>query len=538
MDRKKALGLESIASVVILIAIVIVANLIAVRFFGRIDLTDGDVYSLSEFSKKTVRDLDNDVTVKAYFTSNLPAPYNFNARFIKDKLDDYKAYSKGKFHYEFIDPSETAELEEEAQKFRIQPAQINLIENDQVQIKKVYMGLALLYEDKQEVIPIIQQTNGLEYDLSSALLKLTRDEIVKVGFLTGHDEPDLYEKLAKLQQLLSQLYQVQAVDLSSGSEVPADLKTLVIVGPKKAFTNWEKFAIDQFIMRGGKIAFLMDKINTDISTGQAMPTNLELDDWLQTYGIKVNNDLIVDAQNRQITVSYRQGFFQIQNLVRYPYIPIVNHFSTENAIVKDLETVDFAFVSSIDSSATVGVTGVKFEPLLWSSQNSGSKTGMFNISPQQEFSPADFAPGNYILAGAYVGQFKSYFAGKPIPNAAEGDTSGLITPTMYDKPVVDQSVATRIVVVGDADFVQDQLQTNPANLIFFQNIVDWLTQDEGLITIRSREATDRQLEETSDGVKKFVKFGNILGIPALVAVIGLAHWSIRRSRKSKGVIIL
>ncbi len=513
-------------------------NLIAVNFFTRFDLTEGKIYSLSDFSKKTVANLENDITIKAFFTSDLPAPYSLNARLVKDQLDDYKAFSHGKFHYEYIDPSENEELEAETQKFRIQPAQINIIENDQVQIKKVYMGLAILYEDKQEVIPIIQNPSGLEYDITSALLKITTKDVMKVGFLTGHDEPDLFEALGRVQQLLSQMYQTVPVDLSTGEQVPEDLLTLIIAGPKKPFTDWEKFAIDQFIMRGGKLGLLLDKISTDISTGTATKMDLNLDDWLATYGIAVNDNLVVDAQNRQITISYRQGFFTVQNMVRYPYIPIVNKFNKDNAIVKDLENIDLAFVSTIDTAAAGQVENVTSQPIAWSSANSGLKTGGFNINPQQKLPATDFAPGNFVLGAAYSGSFKSYFSGKTVPNPAADDTTGAIRSQPYDRPIIESSPQNRIVVIGDADFIQDQLQTNASNLIFFQNIVDWLTQDEGLITIRSRDITDRPLEEISSGWKKFVKYINIFGMPVIVLFFGLGHLFMRGTRKKKGVVIL
>ncbi|OQY27061.1 MAG: hypothetical protein B6244_11700 [Candidatus Cloacimonetes bacterium 4572_55] len=538
MNKKVTLGLQSIFSVAIIFGIIVLINLISMQFFARLDLTENSIYSLSDFSKKKVAELDDDLTVKAFFTSNLPAPYSFNARFVKDQLGDYKAYSKGNFHYEFIDPSENKDLEAEAQKFGIQPAQINTIENDEVQIKKVYMGLAILYGDKQEVIPIIQSTSGLEYDITGAILKITTDEILRVGFLTGHDEPDLVEKLGKVEQLLSQFYQVMPVDLTTGEEVPEDVRTLIIAGPKKPFTDWEKFAIDQFIMRGGKIALLLDKIDTDISIGKAEKVDMSLDPWLATYGIKVNDDLVVDAQNRQITVSQRQGFMTIQRMIRYPFIPIVNEFDRENAIVKDLENVDFAFVSTIDTTVLSDSASVQFKPLAWSSPNSGKLTGQFNINPQRQFTPDEFTPGHFVLAAAYIGSFNSYFAGKSAPDPAEEDTTGTIQSKSYDKPIIEKSADNRIVVIGDADFIQDQLQTNVSNMIFFQNVVDWLTQDEGMITIRSRGTTDRPLDKVSDGKKGIVKSLNVLGMPILIIVIGVLNMFIRRSRKQKRVVVL
>lgn len=537
MDKKKTFGMNSIVSILIILGIIVMINLIAMQMFTRVDLTENDIYSLSEFSKKTVGNLDDDITIKAFFTSELPAPYSFNARFLKDQLDDYKTYSNGKLHYEFVDPAGDPELEKEAQGLRIQPVQFNVIENDEVQIKKGYMGLAILYGDKQEVLPVIQSTQALEYDITSAILKITRDEVIKVGFLTGHDEPDLFEDLDPLRQRLSQLYQVMPVDLSNGQTVPDDLKTLVIAGPQEPLSEWEKFAIDQFLMKGGRLALFLDKVNADITTSTASKLDLGLDEWLQTYGVRVHDNLVVDAQNRQITISYRQGPFTVQNMVRYPYIPIINNMNKDNPIVKDLENIDFAFVSTIDTTIAVDTTRVQFQPLAWTSPRSGVKTNNFNLDPRQQMRPEDYSPGHLAVAAAWLGSFDSYFAGKDVP-APEPDTT-LTTPIpAYTDPIIERSENTRIVAVGDADFIQQQLQTNPSNVVFFENVVDWLTQDEGLITIRSRNITDRPLDEVSDGKKRFIKFANIFGMPLLLTLVGVGHWFVRLNRKKKGVVLL
>jgi len=193
--------------------ILIVVNVIGVSLFARIDLTDDDVYSLSDASIQLVRELEDPLTFKAYFTDNLPAPYGTNRRFLKDKLDDYRAYGGNKVQYQFIDPAEE-EAEEDARRLRIPPVQIQVIERDNVQLQNAYMGLAIEYGGERETIPVVEDLSTLEYDITSAVRRLTRDELPVVGFLSGHGEPSVFQEMGTLRQALARNYDVRSITIS------------------------------------------------------------------------------------------------------------------------------------------------------------------------------------------------------------------------------------------------------------------------------------------------------------------------------------
>ena len=148
--------------------ILVVLNLIGLNVFFRIDLTDDRVYSLSEASIETVRSLEDPVTVRVFFTADLPAPYSSYRRFLRDKLDEYRAYGGNKFQYEFLDPGSDESLQQEAARYNIPPVQVQVIENDNLQIKNAYMGLVVEYAGKRETIPVIEDLSTLEYDLTSS----------------------------------------------------------------------------------------------------------------------------------------------------------------------------------------------------------------------------------------------------------------------------------------------------------------------------------------------------------------------------------
>ncbi|UCE20225.1 MAG: GldG family protein, partial [Gemmatimonadota bacterium] len=246
-DKTKSRGqfdINSATTLLLVAGIVVILNLFSLNVFRRLDLTEGHLFSLSKASKETVRNLDDKLVVKAYFSDDLPSPYNNQSRYLRDQLDEYKAYSKGKFQYEFIDPGSEEKLEREAQSYRIPPLQVNVVANDKIEIKQVYMGLVMLYEDKSEVMPVIKSVQGLEYDLTAAVKRITSEELMTVGFLTGHDEPEMTTDLNTVTGSLQRQYTLTQVDLSAGNTIPEEIAVLVVVSPQTPLSDWEKYAID------------------------------------------------------------------------------------------------------------------------------------------------------------------------------------------------------------------------------------------------------------------------------------------------------
>jgi len=527
MNAKK-FSFYGLGTALLIAGIVVLANIVSANLFGRADLTDGNIYSLSGASKDIVGKLQDDFLVKAYFSKNLPAPYNANAKYVQDQLAEYRAFGKGRFKYQFVDPGDDAKLEEEAQKYRIPAVQVQVVEQDQFQAKKAYMGLVFLYQDKQEVLPVVDNTAGLEYEITSNLKKLTSGttELPAVGFLTGHGEPAM-EQLQTVSQVFQKQYRMQPVSLANGQPVPPNVQILIIASPRQDFAAWDRYAVDQFIMRGGKTAFLLDKVNVNLQYQQAQPVRWTMDEWLANYGFKIGDNLVGDVQNSGVlTISQQEGFFRMMSQVQFPWIPSLRDFNRSNVMVKDLERVGLYFASTVDTSAARG-KGLKAEPLIMTSEKSVIQEGTYDVNPLKKWTLAEADRGTQVVAAVIQGQFTSAFKGQPVPAASD---SGMAPP---DLSAVrnDQSPETRLVVVGDGEFFEDQKGGGDRdNLLFFQNLVDWLAQDEALITIRSREVTDRPLKSVSEPTKRFVKYANMIGSPALVILLGLVVWQVRRRR--------
>ena len=488
-------------------AILVVINLIGLNIFGRLDLTDDRVYSLSKASKDLVRELEDPITITAFFTADLPAQLATSRRFLKDKLDDYRAYGGQNVEYQFVDPGEDEELRSEAGRLGIPPVQVRVVESDNMQLKNAYMGVAIEYENNRESIPVIQDLSRLEYDLTSAIRRLTREKKPVTGFWTEHGETDPAEDLRTLQENLSTNYEVRTVtetDLT-GSERP---DVLLIIAPTDTIPEPHLQVLDEYIMEGGRVGFLLNRIAGDLQAGQASELNIGLAPFLAEYGIVLSPNLVMDEEGAFVTVEQRQGFFNISQQIQYALFPIASRFNLENRMVNRLESLMFYYVSSVDTSAALP-SGVIREPLIYSSSQSGVQQGFFNLQPMQN--SAGLTEGPYVLAAAFTGEFPSVY------------TSGRT------------SESTRLVVVGDGDFINETLIPSGGNTVFGVNMVDWLMQEDALLSIRSKSIEPRTLRDVSDGIRPVIKYSNMLGPLLIVVLFGLFRW---RKRRGRQIIVL
>lgn len=506
----------------VLVALILL-NIVSIRLFGRLDVTEQGLFTLSDASKNMMQSLDDKVTVKAYVTEDLPSPYNNHRRAVLDMLNEFRAYSNGNLQYEFISPSGEA-AEQDAQKQGIAQAQVQVVKEDKFEVMRAYMGLIFLYEDKREVIPIVQNINSLEYDIAATIKRLVSRTRKKIGFLTGQGEAALTE-MGQAQQLVNKQYDVAAVDVSGGKAVPDDIAALMVVAPKQQFSDPVKFQIDQYVMRGGKVAFLLNKVDANLQQRVGQPLELRIEDLLESYGLRINADLVRDVQCASINIVQEQFGFQMQSQKPFPYLPMVSDFHKGNVVVKDLQGVILFFASSVDTTQLSG-KGLSAEVLMRSSKKSGKNSSpYFMLDPLQQWAEADFAEQGIPLGMVVSGRFTSAYTNKPVPV----DTSLGAIP--FSGKVLTSSPETRILLFGDGDFALDQYLGNRDNLTIMANIMDYMVDDAGLISIRSKEVTQPPLDQLSDGTKKLVKYGNLALPPALVLMFGLVRWRMRKARK-------
>ena len=486
-------------NVIIFAVIIVFINLISLSVFTRIDLSKGKIYSLSNASKTTVKNLEDRLIIKAYFSKNLPNQYADAKRYVEDILDEYQAYSKGNLRFEFIDPTDENELKVEAQKNMIQPVTMRVNENDQLVIREVYMGLTFLYQDKTDAIPFVQNTQGLEYDITSKIKKITSANMQKVAFF-GEDvapqnprfpQPGKYDTV---KQLIAESYELVPTTLE---EDLIGISTLVFAGIEESLAPEQLKVLDDYVMSGGNVIFFQDKITANLQEQKADLITSNIFDLLSSYGIEIKDNLVVDANCGQIQVQRRQGIFNMNTPVNYPFLPIISNINKNNMIVKNIDLMQAIFVSEIDTLSSK----MAFEPLFYSSDNSETAQMPnldigFNQYYQKDLRTM-FLGGNKVIAGIFSGKIISYFS----------------------KDKFQETSNSEIIYVADSDFIINGGGAgSQGNLDFFINAVDYLSGQSSLIEIRSRETVYKPLKEISTSAQKILKNINIL-LPALLLIL-------------------
>lgn len=501
--KKTDLGI----TLLIIIGILAVLNFLSYQIFIRWDLTENKVYSISKASKKTVSELDDIVNIKAYFSESLPSQVLSIKQEVADVLEEYRAFSNGKIKVEFIDPGDDETLQQELMMIGIPQLTFEVYEKDKMQLVNGYMGIAISFSDQVEVIPAVKQnTSDLEYQITTAIKKVTSDEIATVGFLTSHSTAGVDSEITAAYSELGELYTLRNVELAEEEpEIFLDIDTLVIIGPKSEFNEAQLKAINSFLVRGGSLLVLFDGVN--IEQGLLATKNTTgLEGLLNKYGIKINQDLVADTRNG--IASFTQGFITFSS--NYPFWPKVTQdgFNKDNSAVANLETVIFPWVSSIEIDnekiPAENVTYLAFTtPKAWSVKDN------FNVAPNSAGTPQG-TQKSFNLAAAINGNFKNPYFEK---GGGEGEYFN-----------------SQIIAVGDSEFIRDGfLRNSPDNLTLFQNLVDSLSFDEDLINIRSKGVSSRPFgKELSDSAIAGIRYLNVLGLTIVIIAFGMIRYFLRR----------
>lgn len=495
-------------TVAIVIGIIIVINFFSYQIFHRFDLTQNKEFSISKVSKKTVGELKDIVLIKAYFSKNLPSQYLNVRQEVGDILDEYQNYSNGNIRVEFIDPADNADMEQELYMLGIPSLQFNVLEKDKYQMVKGYMGMAISFGDKKEAIPVIQDTNSLEYQITTAIKKVTSKQAAKIGIISGYGCASAESDLAAAYKKLQELYEVQTVDLKTQKEIPSELMSLIIPGPKEKIPENDLKKINAYAMKGGKLLVLLDGVKIDQGLS-ADVNDTNLNTLLDKYGLRVNKDLVLDTQNGM--ASFNQGYVTFST--NYPYWPKVTKegFDQDNAAVSSLESILFPWVSSVEILRDNLDKNAKTSYLANTTDRAWHTTENFDVTPQMGSMPQGERK-KYALAAMITGTLNSAF-----PN---------------EKDLPKQAENSRIILVGDSDFTTDNfIRNTPDNLIFFQNLVDSLSLDDDLISIRSKGVSERPIKELSDGARAAIRYANVLGITLIVVCFGFIRYNIRKKKR-------
>lgn len=506
---------EGIIQIFLLIGILICINILADSFIIRLDLTDDKSYTLSEASEDIAQSVQNPITIEGYFSAGLPPQLAQVQRQFKDFLDEYRAYSGGNVEYTFLNPNESEQIEAQTQQKGIQPIMIDVRERDQVSQKRAYFGAIFKYGEKQEVIPYIQPGAAMEYTISSTIKKLIATNKPTIGIFQGAGSA-LPDEMPQLAQILSQQYTIQNLAGLDTADVPANIEVLLVIRPKEMLTNNELAAIDQHIMRGGKVVFAINRVNTNIQEGNAEVLNTGIETLLAAYKTPINPDLLRDINSNTIGVRQNRGGFQFVNQVQYPYLPIIKTFG-EHPISKGLESIILNFTSTLD--LTLADTSIKINALAFSSDRAGTARGFFNLNPFQDWKEDQFIEKHLPVAALVEGQFNSAFA--------SGDSV---------KVALKRSSKTAYIVIADGDLVingsGNQAQALPEdNINLVANSVDYLADDTGLLQLRTKAVTNRPLDNVDESTKAWIKYLNVFVPILLVVIYGFIRYQRRKAKR-------
>jgi gliding-associated putative ABC transporter substrate-binding component GldG len=543
--KKRVYASNTILYVLFAIGALVAVNLISTRVFGRLDLTQNKTYTLSRESKELVRKLPDFLTVKAFISPDLPDKVSPLGRYVRDLVDEYRSASNGKLRWEAVDVAADSDkeknkkLEEEANRCKVQKVQIQEMQSQKFQVGAYYLGLCLEYGTQVESIPQVMGAEGLEYEISSLIKRLTQRKR-KVAFTTGHGESDVNQGFQALKQALERQYDVTSVNPSQ-AEIGKDVDALVVGGPKQAFDEKGAKEIDKFLMSGKGVVILADGMAMSSPGGAGMHgmENMQikmaqanehgLDKLLEGYGFKIGKDFIFDRQAAP-------GLIEVggrKMLANAPFfVEAETEKSSDLSVLQGIAGVVFPFASSVTLTGPLA-SGKPAAGKLWrlaaSSKDGWKQTGFFVLGgdPRQLKLDDPKEHGSYAFGYAYQGPLHSAFAPPAPSNESAAPTAG----TDSTKPV-------RLVVIGDSDFANDEYVQLARMFQFYQagaemlfNAIGWTVEDEALTPLRAKTMQARPTKVSETG-GRLLMAGNLLGLPLAFIGFGVVLWRVRRSRRT------
>lgn len=540
-SKKLSYSTGSLALLLAVLGIVFIVNFFADKAFTRLDLTEGNQYTLSGSSRQTLAGLKDVVAIKGVFSSNIPSPWNQFMREVTDLLQEYEAYGKGKIKLEIIDPVGKPEVQDELAKLGIQAAMLPVQGMDQASTIKVYASIYIQYLDKTEVIPFAFTTETLEYDLTSAIARLTSEKALKIGVLSVEEGRKTDEEFGRLKQALAKVGEVSDVTFAPGTTT--DVGVLLVLSPFRLSPR-NLYDLDQYIMRGGQAIILSDGARVFLQPGQfgtplpvyAMPLNEQMDQLgplLESYGVRREYNLVMDKPYRDYPLVGPIG----RPYPLFPYIDVRKLPASDHPLLQGSDYLTFTWASSLEvNAANPNVKAVK---LITTSPESWLQGGQqLMVDPMTDPLPPlpipGMGPAERTLAVLLSGKFKSFFAGQPVPtDAMDGSTAA--PPAVADPNRKDESPETNILIIGTSTFVSNLVPINTANnLNFITGAAEWMAGGQKLSDIRKRKLEARPIQDLNESLARqiFVLFVAPLAAPIGVIIFGVARFSVRKKRKN------
>ncbi len=521
---------QSIINLILVIGIAIGLNVIGNHFYGYLDLTEEKRYTLTEPTQQLLQGLDDVVYVKVYLEGDFPAGFKRLQKATREILDDFRSIS-GEIEYEFEDPIPNS-LPVEEKNARIKQLQneglraknLNIKDGKEQRTVRFYPYAVLNYKGRTIPIDLVgENTPGLsshealnnsvgllEYKLANAIQKLQTSRKPVIAFTVGHGElPRVNTQ--DIRNELRTFYDVGDIILDSLVQINPGISVIIIAKPQTSFSEKDKFKIDQYVMNGGKVIWLMDALNVSLDSigrrGAYAPypyadNTFNLADILFQYGVRLNNSLVMDLQSTSIPqVIDERGTTQ---LFPWPY-HLVSIPNQEHPITKSLGPLNLLFANTIDTVRTK--TPIQKQILLATSDRSKAQFFPMRLTFESLKIKPDLTTYNkksQPLAVLLEGEFMSLYKNRP-----KGDFLKAYKQLGYD--FKDISSPTKMLVVADGDIIKNytdsegrslplginryQPRINFSNKDFLINAIEYMIDDNGVIAARSKEVKLRLLNE-------------------------------------------
>lgn len=550
--------------VLTVLLVVIAVNLFGPAWFIRIDLTGERRYSLTAATKEILKNIDDIVYFRVYLDGDLPAEFRKLRNDTREMLEEFSARS-AMIHYEFISPAAAAgdDRQQLQQYYRmltekgLEPAQVQMRAGDGTSQRVVFPGALVSYKEKEIPLQLLTEHIGLplrevlhnasvalEYKLASGILQITKQEKERIAFLEGHGEIDA-RYVASITKALQAYYDVDRIEIGNSFETISQYKTLISAKPRKPFSEQEKYLLDQFLMQGGSMLWLVNPVFADMDSLMVadetigMAWDINMDDFFFRYGARLNPVLLKDlhAAPIPVTTGYVAGQPRI-NLLPWHFFPLIIPVS-DHEIVNNLNTIRSEFISSID---TVEALGVEKTVLLQTSPYTRIMRVPVRISLDLLGQPVNetlYSSPPQPVAVLLEGAFESLYRNRLAPQ--------IEMPEGFERR--DYSKPAAIILVSGADIIRNHFDSDGrplptgydrftgqqfGNNDFILNAVNYLTDDSGIISARVKDIRLRMLDQQrlKNNLARVQLLNTLLPI-LIVVVFGTLRLLWRKKRYAK-----
>jgi len=570
MKKSKNTRNQSLFQLALFLGILIFVNILANAFYGHIDLTEDKRFTLTKATKQQIKELEEVVFIESFLEGEFPSGFKRLQNALRELLNDFKSMS-GYVEYQFTDPlggsvEQSNEMIEGLGKVGILPVTLKVKQDDGYSEKLIFPAVMVTYKGRSMPVNILENNTAslapgqdqvvlnnsislLEYKITNTIKKLKSLHKSKIALTEGHGELEPYQT-ARFDAALQQYYDVGRIHLDSFTMVDASqYRLLVVPKPRTAFSDKDKFKIDQYIMNGGKVIWLIDRLSADLDSlrlaGEYVPYDypLNLEDVLFRYGVRIEPNMVQDLRSSRIPLQVGMvGNAPQFDLRPWYYHPIIfPKIDNPHPIVKNLDGIDFKFVSTIDTIKTK--TPVKKTILLTTSEKSRMQYAPSRLSFDitREAPPVErFNKPHQPVAVLLEGVFPSLYENRVTENMGKMLEE-------IGQPFRPESKPTKMLIVSDGDVIRNAINKkenkieplgyNPyerytfANKDFLLNAVEYLLDTDGVIASRSKEVRLRLLNKTKAREEKTKwQLVNIALPLLLLGIFGGAFTFLRRRR--------